>query len=777
MINFIDRSSVMISLYGNYDPELLKLEKGFPLTFPWNSDRKVDTPRFTLCDDGWWRDPAAKPTGKALLCCAGDLMCEPKLARANRYENSYFFHPLYQFVRPLLRASDFTIGNLETTICDATCYASTYHNVAKTYHCNGPVEYLDTLRYAGFDAFVNANNHNCDSGVLGLIETLENLDAYGFMHTGTFKPGSTTRAILVEIKGIKVAIVSYAHRFNKLDANLTEAGMKLLNPIKAETAQRDVAWAKARGAEYVISYVHWGNSYVHYPVQEQLEQAQFLADAGVDYIVGSHSHCLQINDTVTACDGRTVPVIYSMGNFVTNESQDLCRHCGVLQLQLVKSGGKVTCESTFQPCLVMNEFGTGRFCNVPVDTAHNGGYDHPELHRSAAFAAQYISIPRPVSGSCTVAEACALWGIPVPEGMEYRGFAKLSLQGRRAEDRMLYFADGKETDFEKLQLRRKDGVIIVSEQPWDERYTCLIVPDVKKAYELLSSHLRNRFAAQCVLVIGGSGKTATRTLIADVLAQKYNAFTHPDTEEPDLSFYRTLRPDAEWFVQEMRAGTRWGYDTQSRILKPAITVVTANCVHLKDGFAGMPEGALVLLNGADATLEKNLPKLQEQFPALRFALYQPTQAPGLLMEEAAGAAMAVAKELGIEATTTEYQGFERRIQNFKDIRLVLHTACPSVASARAALEKAKSFGAPVVAISDLRFASVCRDADQMLTVQTYESDQRAQHKADEFALEMAALEAIRPGSTVLVCGMRDCDLSTTVRRLFGITDGIITDIW
>jgi poly-gamma-glutamate capsule biosynthesis protein CapA/YwtB (metallophosphatase superfamily) len=34
--------------------------------------------------------------------------------------------------------------------------------------------------------------------------------------------------------------------------------------------------------------------------------------------VGSHSHCLQINDIVTACDGRTVPVIYSMGNFVTN---------------------------------------------------------------------------------------------------------------------------------------------------------------------------------------------------------------------------------------------------------------------------------------------------------------------------------------------------------------------------------------------------------------------------------------------------------------------------
>ncbi len=767
----------MISLYGNYDLSLFKLERGYPLAFPWNSDHKEDKPRFFLCNDGWWRDPAAKPTGKALICCAGDLMCEPKLTRANRYGNSYFFHPMYQFVRPILRASDFTVGNLETTICDATCYAGTYHNVAKTYHCNGPVAYLDTLRYAGFDAFVNANNHNCDSGVLGLIETLDNLDAYGFMHTGTFKPGDETRAMLVEIKGIKVAFISYAHRFNKLDANLTEEGMKLLNPIKAETVQRDVAWAKARGAEYIISYVHWGNSYVHFPCNDQLAQAQFLADAGVDYIVGSHSHCLQINSTVTAADGRTVPVIYSMGNFVTNESQDLCRHCGVLQLQLVKENGKITCGSTFQPCLVMNEFGTGRFCNVPVDTAMNGGYDHPELHRSAEFAAQYVSIPRPVSGRCTVAEACALWGVAVPEGMEYRGFAKLSLQGRRAEDRMLYFADGSETEFEMLQLRRKDGVIIVTEKVWDERYSCILVPDVKKAYIQLSSHLRSRFDAKCVLVIGGSGKTATRALITDVLQQKFNAFTHADTEEADLSFYRTLRPDAQWFVQEVQPGTRWGYDTQSEILKPDILVMTADCVHTKDALVGMPEGGLVLMNATDKALAKRLPKLAEAYPHLRFALYEPVCAPGLLMDEAAGAALAVAKELGIDAEITEYRGYERRIQDFRDIRLVLHTACPSVGSARAALEKAKSFGSRVVAIGDLRFASVLRDADELLITQTYDNEERAQRHAAEFALERKALEIIRPGDTVLLCGMRDCDLSTTARRLFGITDGIITDIW
>jgi hypothetical protein len=75
----------------------------------------------------------------------------------------------------------------------------------------------------------------------------------------------------------------------------------------------------------------------------------------------------------------------------------------------------------------------------------------------------------------------------------------------------------------------------------------------------------------------------------------------------------------------------------------------------------------------------------------------------------------------------------------------------------------------------LRFASVLRDADVLLITQTY--DDRKERHAAEFALEKAALEVIRPGDTVLLCGMRDVTLNTTARRLFGFTDGIISDVW
>ena len=760
----------MVCLYGNYDSRLSQLEHAFPLPFPWNDDTRQDVPRFFRDADGWWRDPTAYPTGKALVQCVGDLICEPKVGRAYRYGDSYFFHPAFQFVRPLLAQGDLNLGNLETTVSDMTPYADVYHSVAGDYHCNVHPAFLDALRYAGFDGVACANNHNLDSAASGIVETNQRLDAMGFARTGLFGPDDTDRAMLMEVNGIRIGVLAYATYFNRHDPDLTDEGRQvLINAFSPEKAMADVAWAKARGAEFIISYIHWGKSYVHYPTDIQKEQAQALADAGVDFIAGAHSHCLQINDTVTAKDGRAVPVIYSQGNFITNEGQDLCRHCGVTQLRLTKEETGITCDVTFQPCMVMTEFGTGRFCNVPADPALNGGFDDPELHRSEEFAKQYISYPLPASGRMTVAEACALWGVPTPEGLEYAAFDSISPLADITCDRMLYFANGSETKFQMLQLRRRDGILIVTEQPWEERYRSIVVPDVKRAYETLSRHIRDRFDAQCVMVMGSHGKTAARFLITEVLRQKYPTLTHADGVQIDTDTYRRLHPHHQWFVQEVRPNTPFGYGMQARILKPAITVVTSPCEGLEEAFEAMESG-LVLL---DDSIASQLEGFAKAYPQLRFALSGKAEAPGLLMN--AGAALAIAKELDIpNPILPEYTGLERSVRDFKDIHLVLHTACPDAESAKAALEKAKTLG-PVVAICDTRFVDAMEGADTVLTTQPYED--REQRHAAEHALERQALAAIRPGCAVLLCGMRDCTLNTTLRRLFGFTDGIITDLW
>ena len=58
--------------------------------------------------------------------------------------------------------------------------------------------------------------------------------------------------------------------------------------------------------------MHWGVEYVHTPTEYQKDAAKYLADLGVDVIIGTHPHVVQpiefIDDTL---------VIYSLGNMIS----------------------------------------------------------------------------------------------------------------------------------------------------------------------------------------------------------------------------------------------------------------------------------------------------------------------------------------------------------------------------------------------------------------------------------------------------------------------------
>lgn len=89
----------MVSLWKHYLKDFGRYEHSFPPAFPWNRAQGEDIPRYIMGEDGYWYDPKAKNSGKALLSCTGDLMCEPRMTNANRYGDSFFFHPLFQYVR------------------------------------------------------------------------------------------------------------------------------------------------------------------------------------------------------------------------------------------------------------------------------------------------------------------------------------------------------------------------------------------------------------------------------------------------------------------------------------------------------------------------------------------------------------------------------------------------------------------------------------------------------------------------------------------------------
>lgn len=304
-----------------------------------------------------------KETNVATIMCAGDLMCEPAMSKAMMFNGKFFFEHGFEKIRNVLLSSDFAIANLETTVTSKVPYAYETHKLEGRYHCNAPVEYLDGLRYAGFDAFAQANNHNADAGADGIIDTVKNVESKGFLHTGLFTSENDQRFIAVNINGIKVAILSYTEHVNRdLDKRILNVlGQNtLINRYSPEKLIRDIKSAKDEGAEFILVYIHSKcKEYSSDVIEHQETVAKEMAELGVDCILGSHSHSLQRYDEIFV-NNRRVPVIYSLGNFMTSDATSMITRKSIIYvLTLRKENGKVSIKSEHcVPCRVIE--GVGR---------------------------------------------------------------------------------------------------------------------------------------------------------------------------------------------------------------------------------------------------------------------------------------------------------------------------------------------------------------------------------------------------------------------------------
>lgn len=330
----------------------------------------IKKPRYTLNSKGIYRIKGNKNDNSAVLMLTGDLMSQDDQQLAARTENgSYCFNDSFNHVRNIFSSADLVVGNLETMLSESASYYSEEKKVEDKPHCNGPSTYLDALKYAGYDVLVQANNHNCDTGVVGIHQTLSHLNQYGLAHTGLFDDNKEQRFVIVNVDGIKVGILSYAYYYNQKEWHLTEEGQNVcLNRYSKAKAKKDIAKAKKMGAEYIITYLHCGIEYTNEHVSRQEKIAKALANAGADYVVGSHPHALQDFDKIKAKGGRIVPVIYSMGNFVSSmTAHDISKDTIILKLKLKKSRGKVKLVSnTYIPCRTITDYYGNYYCTVPL---------------------------------------------------------------------------------------------------------------------------------------------------------------------------------------------------------------------------------------------------------------------------------------------------------------------------------------------------------------------------------------------------------------------------
>lgn len=326
-------------------------------------------------------EPTPEPTEEpepidVVLMFVGDLMC---LSSQQRYAMGqvteayldYDFRPSFRYVRPILEQADCAVGNLETALSPNWPYATVLRETPEDGmpNCNGPAEYLLGVKYAGFDALVMANNHCCDAGRQGIEDTIDAVESYGFPHTGVFRTAEEKRYIILDVKGIKVALLSYAEFYNGKQGCVSGGYEYMLNTYSEEVIRRDVAQAKAEGAELIVAYNHWGAEHTHKPTDKVRRHAQQMADAGVDIIIGSHSHSMQPTVWLTAADGRRVFCAYSLGNFVSSMGRDTAKDTVILELAIRREpdGTVNVTDETYHTCRVFPKINDEAWVVVPTN--------------------------------------------------------------------------------------------------------------------------------------------------------------------------------------------------------------------------------------------------------------------------------------------------------------------------------------------------------------------------------------------------------------------------
>ena len=277
------------------------------------------------------QDPGVTVTGTATLGATGDiLMHMPCVTPALQSDGTYDFSTYFANFSAYVQAVDYAVANLETTLAGTAYKYSGYPQF------NCPDGIIPSLKSAGFDMMLTANNHTYDTLSTGFFRTQEIIAQYGMDHIGT-KPDVETDSYLIKnINGIRVGMVCYTYETNespdKIDLNggtdLKEDEEPLINVFlkndvegfTADLAEK-VSDMRADGAEAIVLYIHWGEEYQTKQNSQQKAMAQAACDLGVDVIVGGHPHVIQPLDLLTSTtdsDHKTI-CLYSTGNAMSNQ--------------------------------------------------------------------------------------------------------------------------------------------------------------------------------------------------------------------------------------------------------------------------------------------------------------------------------------------------------------------------------------------------------------------------------------------------------------------------
>jgi len=598
--------------------------------------------------DGTYEKKTRSSENRAVIMMVGDLMCHLRQQRASFDAGKYSFDTSLMFVKDIFNVSDFAIANLETMVSPTAPFTMELFHVNNVPHLNAPESYLGAIRNASIDAVVNAQNHVYDTGVQGLFETLDMQNKYQLMHTGAYASREDKRYLMLEINGIRIAFLAYLDitRQQMKRANFSRTGKEILFNVFGTDSSgvkqviNDVDSAKKEGAEFIFAFCHWGREYTNSLTERQIDLCKQVANAGVDYIFGSHSHCVQPYDVITTDDKREVPVFYSAGSFLSDirANPPITKDTLIGEVVLKRdTAGRVVLEGDgYYPCRVLGyDDPEIRFVVVPTAFRFKGDLKKNEELMEAEERIQNVigtrtakRIPQKellITGKTfeayindsdedsnveaglldyrkanptqrfNIESIAELLGAGLSRGNSNTRLERVTFEAKEADSASifigLYWGTRRIDTNDHLEKAYSFGCrnFITEIDFKKEGINVIKVNNGNSALQQIAHYHRKKHEVPLIAITGSVGKTTTKEMIYCILSQQFNtlkSFANYNTDQGVCKTLLDLQKEHEIAVVEMAA---YGKNTMLKrieIAEPSVAIVTSigfsHIEHYKD---------------------------------------------------------------------------------------------------------------------------------------------------------------------------------------------------
>ena len=310
-------------------------------------------------------EPEPEDNTVTLMAVGDNLIHNTIYWSAELEGGGYDFTPVYADIAPIVSDYDLACINQETIYVSDPAMYSNYPDFGT------PTQVGDALAQAGFDVVTHATNHCYDKLDTGILDTIgfwrENHPEMTILGIHDTQDDADTVRV-VEKNGIRLALLNYTYGLNYS----APANSYMIDTLSRDKVLADLQKAESQ-ADFTVVFVHWGEEGQTKPSQSQRDWAQLLANGGADLVIGAHPHVLQPLETVTAADGREVPVFFSLGNFVSHQLTASEMLGGMAGVELTKTDKGVELTS----CELIPTI------NVILYRGYSGGFDYrPMLLRN-----------------------------------------------------------------------------------------------------------------------------------------------------------------------------------------------------------------------------------------------------------------------------------------------------------------------------------------------------------------------------------------------------------